>query len=163
MSILATPEFWVLASFVLFFALLAYFGVHRMVIGALDQRAEKIRQELEEARRLREEAQSLLASNERLRAEAEREVEEILSIAREEAEAVASEMRKSFEDTMARKTAAAEARIRQAEQDTVREIRAHIATLSVRVAEEVLREKIKGKEASRLLDEAIAQATEKLH
>lgn len=163
MGILATPEFWVLVSFVLFFALLGYFGVHRMVLGALDERAEKIRQELEEARRLREEAQALFAENEKLRAQAEEEAAEILNVARQEAEAVSAEMRKTFEETMARKMAAAEARIHQAEQDAVRQIRGHVASLSVQVAREVLKDKLKGKAATSLLDEAIAQATEKLH
>ena len=163
MSVLATPEFWVLVSFVLFFAVLFRYRVPQLMMEALDSRAERIRKELEEARQLHEEARKVLAEVERKREQAEAEAKEIVETAREEASAVALEMRKAFDEMMARRTAAAEERIRLAQETAVQEIRAHIGERAVEVAEAVLRAETKGKMAASLLDEAIREATEKLH
>ena len=159
----ATPEFWVAVSFLLFVALLVWFGVPRMVTKALDDRAEAIRKEIEEARRLREEAQKLLAEHEKRREDAQAEVAEIMATARAEAEAVQTQMRRAFEDMIARKKAAAEQKIAQASDSAVREIRGRSAALSVAVAEEVLKEQATGKTAGKLIDEAIATIGKKLH
>ena len=159
----ATPEFWVAVSFLLFVALLVWFGVPRMVTKALDDRAEAIRKEIEEARRLREEAQKLLAEHEKRREDAQAEVAEIMATARAEAEAVQTQMRRAFEDMIARKKAAAEQKIAQASDNAVRDIRARTAALSVAVAEQVLKEQATGKTAGKLIDEAIATIGKKLH
>ncbi|HHN66658.1 MAG TPA: F0F1 ATP synthase subunit B [Thermopetrobacter sp.] len=159
----ATPEFWVAVSFFLFLALLVWFGVPRMVTKALDERAETIRKDIEEARRLREEAQKLLAEQEKRREETQAEVTEIMATARAETEAVQAQMRHAFEDMIARKKAAAEQKIAQAADSAVRDIRARTAALSVAVAEEVLKEQATGKTAGKLIDEAIATIGRKLH
>ncbi len=163
MSFFAKPETWVLISFLLFFALLFYYRVPVMILKALDERAERIRRELEEARQLHEEARKLLAEVEAKREQAEAEAKEIVQVARAEAEAVTHEMRKQFDELMARKQAAAEQRIRLAQDTAVREIRAHVGERALQVAEAVLREELKGRSASALVDEAIKEAAEKLH
>ncbi len=163
MHVLADPETWVLISFLLFAGLLYYYKVHRLVLDALDARAEKIRNELEEARRLHEEARKLLAEYEAKKEQAERDAKEILQVARQEAEAVALEIRQQFDEMMARKQAAAEQRIRLARDNAVREIRGQVAEQAMRVAEDVLRTELKGKAASTLLSEAIEEAGGKLH
>jgi len=159
----STPEFWVAVSFFIFVGLLVYLKVPALVTKALDERAEGIRKDIEEAARLREEAQKLLAQYEGKRKQAEKEAEEIVATARAEAEAVTAEARKAFEEMIARKQAAAEEKIAQASSGAVGEIRARAADLSVAVAEELLSGKIKGAAASKLIDEAAAAIKDKLH
>jgi len=163
MHFFAKPETWVLVSFILFFALLYYYRVHRLVLEALDKRAENIRKELEEARRLHEEARKLLAEYEAKKEQAGRDAKEILDVARQEAEAVALEIRQQFEDMMARKQQAAEERIALARDNAVREIRAQVAERAMSVAEDVLREELKGRAASTLLTSAMQEVEKKLH
>ena len=163
MHFLATAEFWVFVAFVLFFALIFHYRLPQMVVKALDDRAEAIRNELEEARRQHEEARKLLAEYEAKKEQAAREAEEILKVAREEAEAVAQEVRRQFEELMARKQAAAEERIRLAQENAVRDIRAHVAERALQAAEEKLRAEVKGRTATSLLNEAIDEVAKKLH
>ncbi len=157
------PEFWVAVSFFFFVGLLLYLKLPALVTKALDERAEAIRKELEEAARLREEAQKLLAKYETRRKQAEQDTEEILATARSEAEAVASEARKAFGEMIARKTASAEEKIAQASMNAVRDVRARAADLSVAAAEQLLSEKLGAKAAGRLIEESIGAIREKLH
>lgn len=157
------PEFWVAVSFVVFVGLILYLKVPAMVAKALDARAEAIRKDIEEAARLREEAQKLLARYETKRKQAEKEAEEIINTAKQEAEAVAAEMRKNFEEMIARKSASAEEKIQQASQHAVKEIRARAADLSVAAAEEILSTSIKGAAATKLIDESVDAIKTKLH
>ena len=90
-------ELWVAVAFVIFLAVLAKLGVHRMILGVLDARAARIKAELDEAARVREEAQALLAEYRRKRAEADREADAILVAAREEAERLAAEAKAKVE------------------------------------------------------------------
>ncbi len=163
MSFFAKPETWVLVSFLLFFGLLYYYRVHHLVLNALDDRAERIRKELEDARRLHEEARKLLAEYEQKKLQAEKDAKEIIAVARQEAEAVVLEARKSFDELMARKKAAAEQRITLARDNAVREIRGHVAERAAHVAEAALRSEMKGKTATTILDDAIAEVEKKLH
>ena len=87
----AEPEFWVAVAFVILMAVFAYIGVHRTVLTALDHRADRIKAELDDARRLKDEAAKLLTEYKTRRASAEREAEEIISGARAEAERIAAE------------------------------------------------------------------------
>src|SRR5438552_1090876 len=105
------PEFWVAVAFVIFVGVLAYVGAHKMVLDALDQRAARIKAELDEASRLREEAQALLAQYQRRQAEAEREAAAIIAEAKAEAERVATEARGKMEELVARRTKLAESKI----------------------------------------------------
>src|SRR5260370_17401270 len=98
------PEFWVAVAFVILMGLFTYLGVHRTVLQTLDRRSERIRAELDDARRLKEEAAKLLAEYEGRRALAEREPEDIIANARAEAERIAAEAKVKMEDFVARPT-----------------------------------------------------------
>src|SRR5579863_3811584 len=110
-----TPEAWVAICFVCFLGLLGYLGVHKKLTGALDQRQGRIKSELDEAVRLRKEAQDLLAEFERKGLAAESEAEAIIASAKTEAERIATEAKQRMEDFVARRTKMAEAKITQAE------------------------------------------------
>jgi len=102
------PEFWVAVAFVILMGLFAYLGVHRTVLQTLDRRSERIKAELDDARRLKEEAAKVLAEYEARRASAEREAEDIIANARAEAERITGEAKAKIEDFVARRTKTAE-------------------------------------------------------
>jgi F-type H+-transporting ATPase subunit b len=158
-----TPEAWVLVAFLLFLGLLAYVGVHRTVLNALDQRAARIKAELDEAARLRQEAQALLAEYQRKKQEAEREAEAIVADARADAERVAAEAKTRMEDFVARRTKMAETKIAQAEAQAVADVRAAAADAAVAAAEKILTQTAKGEVADRLLSQGIADVKAKLN
>ncbi|RTL75636.1 MAG: ATP F0F1 synthase subunit B, partial [Bradyrhizobiaceae bacterium] len=108
-------EFWVAIAFVLMLAIFGYFGVHRTIAAALDNRSARIRKELDDARRLKEEAQSLVAEYRARRQSAEREAQEIIAAAKADAERIAVEAKAKMEDFVARRTKSAENKIAQAE------------------------------------------------
>jgi F-type H+-transporting ATPase subunit b len=108
-------EAWVAVAFVLFLGILVYVGAHRRVIDGIDQRQARIKAELEEARRLREEAQALLVEYQRKRHDADREAEAIIATANAEAERLAAEGKTRLGDFVARRTKMAETKIAQAE------------------------------------------------
>src|SRR4029079_7271500 len=114
MEMIKEPEFWVAVCFVLFIGVLVYAGAHKKVTDALDHRSARIKAELAEARRLREEAGKLLAEYQRKQREAESEAEAIVADARAEAERVGAEARVKMEEIVARRTKLAEAKIGQA-------------------------------------------------
>ncbi|MDO9057831.1 MAG: ATP F0F1 synthase subunit B, partial [Bradyrhizobium sp.] len=104
----SSPDFWVAVAFVILMAVFAYFGIHRTVLTALDRRSERIRAELDDARRLRDEAAKLLAEYKARHARAEGEAQEIIASARAEAERIAAEAKAKLEDFVARRTKTAE-------------------------------------------------------
>jgi F-type H+-transporting ATPase subunit b len=163
MDVLNTPEFWVAVAFVLFIALLFYVGAFKKAAEALDQRSARIKAELDEARRLREEAQKLLAEYQRRQGEAEREAEAIVTEAKAEAERVAAEARAKTEDFIARRTKLAETKIGQAEAQAVADVRAAAADAAVAAAESILRDTAKGKVADDLIVRGIADVKTKLN
>lgn len=136
---------WATIALAIFIALCIYLKVPGMVSGALDKRAERIRNELEEAKRLREEAQALLAEYQKKRKEAEQEAAEIVEIAKREAVALADEAKRKTEDYVARRTTMAEQKIAQAERDAVSEVRARAVDLAVEAARKVLGDKTDSK------------------
>ena len=115
-------EAWVAIAFVIFLGILGYFGAHRRVIDALDQRQARIKAELDEARRLRDEAQALLADYQRKQREAGREAEAIIAGATAEAERMAVEAKTRMEDFVTRRTKMAEAKIAQAETQALADV-----------------------------------------
>ena len=130
--------FWVVVPLVLFFALLIWKGVHGTVGQALDARAEKIKTELEEARRLREEAQALLASYHRKQKEAEEQAEAIIVKARKDAEIMAEQARKDLQERLERRASLAEAKIANAEAQALSDVKAKAAQTAVEVAQKLL-------------------------
>lgn len=136
-------ENWVALAFILFLALLAYLGVHRKLTDSLDQRRSRIKDELDEARQLREEAQALLAEFQRKGREAEKEAEAIIAGGRAEAERIAGEAKTRMEDFVARRTKMAEAEITRAEAQARADVRSAAADAAVTAAEKLLRRIVK--------------------
>lgn len=157
------PEFWVAVAFALFVGMLAYLGVHKKAVAVLDERSARIKAELDEARRLRDEAEKLLAEYQRKQAEAEREAQAIIAEARAEAERVAAESRGKMEEFVARRTRLAETKIGQAEAQALADVRAAAADAAVAAAEKILRETAKGKVADDLIAQGIADVKAKLN
>ncbi|MGB6924414.1 MAG: ATP F0F1 synthase subunit B, partial [Methyloceanibacter sp.] len=123
MEFMYEPEFWVAVSFFLFVGLVLYLGVHRKIATALDARAALIAKELEEARRLRDEAEKVLADYRRKQSEAVAETKDIVDLAVKEAEALAAETRQSVKEHFDRRMKLAEDKIGRAEEDAIREVR----------------------------------------
>ena len=163
MHMIQEPEFWVAVAFVLFIGVLIYAGAHKKVTDALDHRSARIKSELDEARRLREEAGKLLAEYQRKQREAEREAEAIVTDAKAEAERVAAEARQKMEEFVARRTKLAEAKIGQAEAQALADVRAAAADAAVTAAEKILRDTAKGKIADDLIARGIADVKAKLN
>ena len=163
MHILADSHFWVAVAFVIFIGVLIRFGVHRLIIDALDSRAARIRTELDEARRVREEAQALLAEYQRKRGEADREAEAIVSAARSEAERLAAEAKTKVEEFVARRTQLAETKIAQAEAQALADVRSAAADAAVAAAEKILSETAKGKVGEDLIAQGIRDLKAKLN
>ena len=149
-------EAWVAVAFVLFLGILVYVGAHRRVIDGIDQRQARIKAELEEARRLREEAQALLVEYQRKRHDADREAEAIIATANAEAERLAAEGKARLEDFVVRRTKMAETKIAQAEAQALADVRSSAADAAVAAAEKILSTTAKGKIADDLLARGIA-------
>jgi F-type H+-transporting ATPase subunit b len=109
------PETWVAIAFILLVIGFAWMGVHRTVLTALDHRAERIKAELDDASRLKDEAAKVLAEYKARRASAEREAADIIASANAEAERIAGEAKAKMEDFVARRTKTAESKIALAE------------------------------------------------
>jgi F-type H+-transporting ATPase subunit b len=152
---LQETENWVAIGFLCLLGLLAYFGMHRKLIDALDERQGRIKAELDEAVRLREEAQSLLAEFERKGREAESEAEAIVVGAKAEAERLAAEAKTRMEEFVARRTKMAEDKIAQAEAQALADVRAAAADAAVAAAGKILSGTTKGKIADDLLAQGI--------
>jgi F-type H+-transporting ATPase subunit b len=157
------PETWVAVAFVILMALFAYLGIHRTVLTALDKRAERIKAELDDARRLKDEAAKLLADYKAKRATAEREADEIISNAKAEAERIATEAKAKMEDFVARRTKTAESKIALAEAQAVADVRAAAANAAVTAATTILSQSVKGSVADDLLAKGIAEVRAKLN
>jgi F-type H+-transporting ATPase subunit b len=156
-------ETWVAIGFVVFVAMLLSIGVHRTIGKALDDRSARIKAELDEARKLRDEAAGLLAEYQRKRSEAEGEAQEIVSGARAEAERLAVEAKARIEEFVSRRTKMAETKIAQAEAQAAADVRAAAAEAAVAAAEKILRQEAKGDLASRLIARGIEDVGKKLN
>jgi len=161
--LLQDPTFWALVGLILFFALIIYMKVPGKLTAALDNRAETIRTELEQARRLREEAQALLAEYQRKAREAEAEVEEIIDQAKREAEAFGAEAKKRVEDYVVSRTRMAEGKIAQAEAQAIREVRSLSADVAIGAAQRILAARARGAAAEGLINQAIDDVKSRLH
>ena len=163
MEMIKEPEFWVAVAFVLFVGVILYVGAHKKMTEALDHRSARIKSELDEARRLRDEAGKLLAEYQRKQGEAEREAAAIVADAKAEAERVAAEARVKMEEFVSRRTKLAEAKIGQAEAQALADVRAAAADAAVSAAEKILRDTAKGPVADNLITQGIADVKAKLN
>ncbi len=157
-----TAEFWVAVAFVILIGGLAK-PLWRLVTSALDERVELIRERLEEATKLREEAQEILAGYKRKLAAAESEAEEILAAAREAASALEQRMGEDLETALARREQLAMDRIALAEAEAVAEVRTATADMALSATRRLLAENITGDKAKALIDAAIDELPEKLN
>jgi F-type H+-transporting ATPase subunit b len=157
------PETWVAIAFIILMAVFAYMGVHRTALTALDHRAARIKAELDDARKLKDEAAKVLAEYKTRRASAEREAEDIIANAKAEAERIAADAKTKMEDFVARRTKTAESKIAMAEAQALADVRAAAADAAVSAASTILSQSVKGSVADDLLAKGIAEVRAKLN
>jgi F-type H+-transporting ATPase subunit b len=163
MELLREPETWVAVAFVIFVGGLGYLGVHRMLTNALDNRAAKIKADLDDARRLKEEAMALLTEYQRKRLEAEGEAQSIISDAKAEAGRMAAEAKVKAEEFVVRRNKMAEAKIAQAETQAVADVRSAAADAAVAAAEVILTQQAKGRVANDLIAKGVEDVRKNLN
>lgn len=157
------PEIWVAVAFVIFLGILFRIGAHSVVFKALDDRSARIKSELDEAFRLRKEAEEILAEYKRRQDEAEKTAESIIHNAGIEAERLAAEAQTKVEEFIARRTRMAETKIAQAEAQALADVRAAAADVAVAAAEAMLAASTKGAAAEALVAKGIADLKAKLN
>jgi F-type H+-transporting ATPase subunit b len=146
---------WVFLALIIFIGVLVYLKVPGMAVAALDKRSAKIKADLDEARRLREEAEALLREYQRKAGEAEKEAAAIVDQAKHEATALAEEARVRIEDYVKRRTKAVESRIAQAEAQAVAEVRSRAIDVATAAASSILADEAKGQKGNELIDRSI--------
>jgi F-type H+-transporting ATPase subunit b len=161
MQLFANLEFWVAVAAVVFLAVV-WRPARRSLIGGLDARAARIRGELDEAQRLREEAEQLLAGYRRKEREAAAEAEAIIAHAQEEARRIAEESARDLEQALARRQRLAEERIVQAEAKAMDEIRAVAVDVAIAAARDVIAAETNPERGAALIDSAIAALPQRL-
>lgn len=160
---LANTYLWSTVGLLVFFAILFRFGVHTMVLGALDSRGEKIAAELAEAKSLREDAQKLLAEYEAKRKSAEAEADAIIAAARDEAERLARDAETKMADFITRRTKTAELKITQAEAQASADVRSAAADAAAKAAEHILRGQMSGAAGADMLAKSLGDVKSKLN
>jgi F-type H+-transporting ATPase subunit b len=158
-----SPEFWVAISFLAFVAILVRMGVPAMITKALDDRADTVRKELDQARRLREEAQDLLADYQRKQRAADDEAKAIIEEARREAEAMKAESARTLKEQLERRTRLAEDKIARAEAQAVSEVRAAAVDVAMSTAERLIAEKLAADGGADLMSRSIRELKGKLN
>ncbi|MGJ3232485.1 MAG: F0F1 ATP synthase subunit B [Oceanicaulis sp.] len=161
--LLSDTTFWAFVGLVLFFIVIIVFGAPKMITKALDERADRIRTELDEARRLREEAQELLASYKRKQAEAAKNAEDIIRQAKAEADYLRENAKKEIAQRIERRTALAEQRIAQAEAQAAKEVKALAADLAVDAAKLLLTDNMTKTQRNAVLKSDIASLKDRLN
>ena len=161
-SFFASAEFWVLVAFVIRVGAIAK-PVFRIITTALDDRAEGIKRQIEDATRLREEAQELLASYERKQRDAVKEAEQIVEHARRDAERVGRKAAEDLDRALKRREQLAMDRIAQAEAAAVEEVRNTAVDVAVEATRRLLTDTVTGKKADALIDRAVKDLPDKLH
>jgi F-type H+-transporting ATPase subunit b len=156
-------EFWVAVAFVIFIGVLGYFRVHELLLKSIDDRRERIKAEFDEARRLKAEAEALLATYRRKQQEAEHEAQAIVAGARTEAERLAAEAEAKIEEFVVRRTKMAENKIAQAEAQALADVRSAAAEVAVAAAKTILTRTVKDKVADNLVAKGIEDFKGKLN
>jgi F-type H+-transporting ATPase subunit b len=163
MEFIFEPEFWVAVSFFLFLGLVLYLGLHKKIATALDNRAAAIAKELAEAKRLREEAQAVLADYRKKQGSVEKEVAAIVDLAAKEAEALAAETRANMKEQFERRTRLAEEKIARAETQALADVRSAAVEAAVAAAETIIAAKLTPDAAAKLVGQSIDQLKSKLN
>lgn len=155
-------SFWALMAMIVFFGLLIYMKIPKAISTGLDSKIDKIQQELDEAKRLREEAQALLAEYERKRKSAQSEADEIIEAAKEDAERMSEEAKIAIEELIARRTKSVEEKIAQAEAHAIGEVRSRSADVTIEAAQKLLSEQML-KQGDDLINQSIKEVSTKLN
>lgn len=163
MAIFYDSFFVVGLAVVIFLGIVAYFGVHKMIGGALDSRAERIRNELDEVRRLREEAQATFAQFERKQREVDSQAQEIVDRAKKDAEQAGEKAKADLEASIERRLRQAEEQIGMAEAKALREVRNRAVEVAVAAAGEVIARNMPEEKADALVEDSIKQLGDRLH
>jgi F-type H+-transporting ATPase subunit b len=163
LEMLKEAETWVAVAFVILMGVFAYIGVHKTVLTALDHRRDRIKSELDDARRLKDEAAKLLAEYRAKAKSAEREAQDIIASAKADAERIASEAKAKMEDFVARRTKTAENKIAQAETQAIADVRAAAAEAAVAAASTIMSQTVKGNIADDLISKGIKDVRDKLN
>ncbi len=156
------PAFWVAIAFVAFVGVMIKFAYGK-IVGALDERAAGIKSELDEAVKLREEAQSLLAGYQRKQRDAVSEAEDIIAQAKADAERLATDAEAALEAEVKRRTDMALDKIAQAEAQVVQDVRNTSIEVAIKAAEKLISENLDDAKARSLIDESISDIEGKLH
>ena len=162
MELLQDAEFWTGLALLVFVVLLLALGVHKAAAKALDSKAAKIQADLDEARKLREEAQALLSSLKTQREQTEKLAGEMLANAKAEAKRLEAEAKAKLEEQIKRRQELAERRISNAEAQAAAEVKAAATDLAAQMAEGVLAQRLEGAKSDPLIDSALGQLAEKL-
>lgn len=160
---LSNPELWVGAGLLIFLGIVIMAGAPKKIAEALDAKAAKIQSDLDEAARLRTEAEALLAQIRAEKAEAEAQAAEMLRVAEADARRLEAEAKVKLDESMARRQALAERRIEQAEAQATADVKAAAADLASKAAEQILTTRLAGQTSDPLLDSAIAQLGTRLN
>jgi len=160
---LGNTDFVVLLGFLAFLAVVAYFKVPAMLGGLLDKRATDIRDELDEAKALREEAQALLASYERKQKEVQEQADRIVDAAKKDAADAAEQAKEDLKASIARRMTAATDQIASAEAGAVKEVRDTAIGVAIAAANDVIAKQMTAKDGASLIDDAIGEVATKLH
>ena len=160
---LKNTDFVVLLAFLLFIGVIYYFKVPGMIGGLLDKRADTIRGELEEARALREEAQTLLATYERKQKEVQEQADRIIAQAKDEAATAAEQAKADLQKSIARRIAAAEDQIASAEAAAIKEVRDRAVVIAIGAARDVIAKQMTAADGNKLIEEGIDVVDAKLH
>ena len=160
---LKNTDYVVLLAFLRFIGVIYYFKVPGMIGGLLDKRADTIRGELEEARALREEAQTLLASYERKQKEVQEQADRIIAQAKDEAATAAEQAKADLQKSIARRIAAAEDQIASAEAAAIKEVRDRAVVIAIGAARDVIAKQMTAADGNKLIEEGIDVVDAKLH
>ena len=163
MYALDNPELWVAVGLIIFFGIVIAAGVPKLVAGLLDAKAAKIQGDLDEAARLRAEAEAMLAQIRQEKAEAEAQAADLLATAEADAKRLEADAKARIEESTARRQALAERRIAQAEAQATTEVKAAAADLAAKAAQDILTARLAGAKSDPLIDAAIAQIGDKLN
>ena len=161
-ELFSNPEFWVAVAFVIFVAIAVYMG-YQKIVGGLDARGERIKNELDEARSLREEAQALLANYQRKQRDALKEAEAIVEHAKEEAARSSAEAEAKLQETIKRRTEMAVDKISRAEAQALQDVRNTAVDVAVDAARHLIEKNLDENKAASLVEDSIADIDKKLH
>jgi F-type H+-transporting ATPase subunit b len=155
--------FWATVALLIFVAVVIYYKIPGMLSKSLDERANNIRNELAEAKRLREEAKQLLDEFQRKRKEAEKDAADIVAAAKREADMLLDEAQRKTEEYVVRRTALAEQKIEQAEREALIEVRSSAVDIAVEAARKLLADRVDAKSGAELFKSSLKEVKTKLN